>query len=86
MKVSRAKTSQKVCCPHCRQNVVLEPLPMVLPEPVWTLPAAALQLEKILQSCKEKRLLINSAQQEIEDLEAQALSLVNWLQTQESSL
>lgn len=59
---------------------------MVLLEPVWTRPAAALQLEKILQSCKEKRLLINSAQQEIEDLEAQARSLGNWLQTQESSL
>ena len=85
MKMTRAKTPQKVCCPHCRQNVVLEPLSIPIPEPVWTLPSAALQLEEILRSYKAKRLLLDGAQREIEDLEAQARSLGQWLQTQESS-
>jgi hypothetical protein len=91
MKVSQAMAIQKVCCPHCRQNVVLEPeaqtaktFPVVL-ENDLTVQTAATHLEDILTRCKEKRRALVEMQEEIVELEARARSLGHWLQTQQMS-
>ncbi len=91
MKVSAAKIAQKVCCPHCRRNVVLEPpaaaedspISPIESDPPVTFSSAALQLQKLLARCKEKRKLLEGTYREISELEAQGQSLTNWIQTQE---
>ncbi|HEX8373427.1 MAG TPA: hypothetical protein VF585_11640 [Chthoniobacterales bacterium] len=95
MKVSRATAAQKVCCPHCRQNVVLPASAArpdhgsakceSQPDPVPGSPDAARQLEDALTICKEKRQLLARTQQEIDEIEMQARSLGQWLQSQEAT-
>ncbi len=82
MKVSKGKLAQKVCCPHCRQNVVPEPAPQIALQPEWNIPGAAAQLEDLLTRCREKRRLLETTNEEIASLESQTRALGNWLQMQ----
>ena len=83
MKVSKGKLAQRVCCPHCRQNVVLEPeVAAIAMQPEWEISGAAAQLEDLLIRCRDKRQLIDVTNDEISVLETQTRALGSWLQMQ----
>ena len=83
MKVSKGKLAHKVCCPHCRQNVVLEPdAAAISMQPEWEISGAAAQLEDLLVRCREKRRLLETTNAEIASLESQTSALGKWLHSQ----
>lgn len=92
MKVAPLPIAQKVCCPHCRQNVEIGAFPVELPAATTifptleslTLPAAAEHLADILRQCEVKRHVIETSRADLAALEAQAQSIGNWLRTVEN--
>jgi len=92
MKVAPANHAQKVCCPHCRQNVEIAAFPVemtaaptVFPAlESFTLPSAAAHLADILRQCEVKRSLIESSRADLLALEEQAQSIGQWLRAIEN--
>jgi len=92
MKLPGGELPHKVCCPHCRHNIVpgpVEPGSESLPsQPDGDLISSSVsgKLQEILSCCREKRSLLSKTTAEISALEKQMNALSILLREQDLSL